>query len=120
MASRARRCGCAGSAASLCQRAPPAPRSQSAAQNKVDRLFIELLDERNAQGRWVTPVKAVGYAPKELAAMTGAEGTTPEAFAKAMERVLGADRIIVKTVGPPSKERQRLLVVPTSTSKEEE
>jgi RecA-family ATPase len=84
---------------------------QAAAQNKVDRLFIQLLEERNAQGRWVTPNKAAGYAPKELAAMTGAEGTTPEAFAKAMERLLKAEQIIVETFGPPSKQRQRLIVV---------
>jgi RecA-family ATPase len=97
---------------------------QAAAQNKVDRLFIELLEERNAQGRWVTPNKAAGYAPKELAAMTGAEGTTAEAFAKAMERLLKAEQIIVETFGPPSKQRQRLIVVaPTFhsiTSKESE
>jgi RecA-family ATPase len=84
---------------------------QAAAQNKVDRLFIQLLEERNAQGRWVTPNKAAGYAPKELAAMTGAESTTPEAFAKAMERLLKAEQIIVETFGPPSKQRQRLIVV---------
>jgi RecA-family ATPase len=94
-----------------------APR-QATTQNKVDRLFIQLLEERNEQGRWVTPNKAAGYAPKELAAMTGAEGTTPEAFAKAMERLLKANRIIVQTVGSPSKQRQRLIVVPTFTNKE--
>jgi RecA-family ATPase len=88
-----------------------APR-QAAAQNKVDRLFIQLLEERNAQGRWVTPSKAAGSAPKELAAMTGAEGTTSEAFAKAMERLLAAKRVIVETVGPPAKRRQRLIVAP--------
>jgi RecA-family ATPase len=83
---------------------------QAAAQNKVDRLFIQLLEERNAQCRWVSPSKAVGSAPKELAAMTGAEGATPEAFAKAMERLLKAKQIIVETFGPPSKQRQRLIV----------
>ena len=92
---------------------------QFAAQNKVDRLFIQLLEERNAQGRWVTPSKASGSAPKELAAMTGAEGTTPEAFAKAMERLIAANRIIVETYGPQSKQRQRLLVVPTFTPAKE-
>ena len=85
---------------------------QAAAQNKVDRLFIQLLEERNAQGRWVTPSKASGYAPKELAAMMGAAGTTAEAFAKAMERLLAAKGIIVDTFGPPSKQRQRLILPP--------
>jgi RecA-family ATPase len=85
---------------------------QAAAQNKVDRLFIQLLKERNAQGRWVTPVKATGYAPKELAVMTGAEGTTSEAFVKAMERLIAANQIIVQTVGSPTRQRQRLIVAP--------
>jgi RecA-family ATPase len=91
-----------------------APR-QSAAQNKVDQLFIQLLEQRNAQGRPVTPNKATGYAPKELAAMPAAEGTTPEAFAKAMERLIEANRILVETSGSPTRQRQRLLVVPTFT-----
>jgi RecA-family ATPase len=79
-------------------------------KNKVDRLFLQLLEERNAQGRWVTTSKAAGYAPKEIAAMTGADGTTPEAFAKAMERLIAANQIIVQTTGSPSKQRQRLIV----------
>jgi RecA-family ATPase len=84
----------------------------AAAQNKVDRLFIQLLEERNAQGRWVTTSKATGYAPKELAAMTGADGTTSEAFAKAMERLLKANQIVVQTTGSPSKQRQHLIMAP--------
>jgi RecA-family ATPase len=85
---------------------------QAASQNKIDRLFIQLLEERNAQGRWVTPNKAAGYAPKELATMPGAEGATAEAFGKAMERLLAAKQIIVDTFGPPSKQRQRLILPP--------
>jgi RecA-family ATPase len=91
---------------------------QSAAQNKIDQLFIQLLEQRNAQGRFVTPNKAAGYAPKELATMPGTEGTTAEAFTKAMERLIAANRIIVETFGPSSRQRQRLLVVPTFTSKD--
>lgn len=76
---------------------------------KVDELFIRLLEERNAQGRWVTSSKAVGYAPKELAALPGASGCTATALASAMERLLSAKRIVVETFGPPSKQRQRLV-----------
>jgi RecA-family ATPase len=82
---------------------------QAAAMQKVDDLFIRLLEERNAQARWVTPVKAVGYAPKELAAMPSAEGCTAAALASAMERLLATKRIIVESFGPPSKQRQRLI-----------
>jgi RecA-family ATPase len=85
---------------------------RAAADQSLDDLFMRLLEERNAQARWVTPVKAIGYAPKELATMPAAGGTTPDAFAKAMERLLTAKRIIVETFGPPSKQRQRLIVAP--------
>jgi hypothetical protein len=94
---------------------------QAAAQHKIDQLFIRLLEERNAQGRWVTPSKASGYAPKELGTMPGAEGCTAAALANAMERLLtDPKRIIVETFGPPSKQRQRLVVASTFTSNQGE
>jgi RecA-family ATPase len=85
---------------------------RAAADQNLDDLFVRLLEERNTQGRWVTPVKAIGYAPKEFATMPGAGGCTPAALANAMERLLTAKRIIVETFGPPSKQRQRLIVAP--------
>src|SRR5206468_2270471 len=81
-----------------------------AAERKVDDLFVRLLAERNAQGRWVTPSKAVGYAPKELAAMPSAEGCTAAALANAMERLLAAKEIEVETYGYNSKLRQRVVI----------
>jgi RecA-family ATPase len=87
---------------------------QAASFAKIDDLFLKLLEERNAQGRWVTPSKAAGYAPKELAAMPGAGDCTPVALANAMERLLTTKRIIVETFGPPSKQRQRLVVTPSN------
>lgn len=89
---------------------------RAAAQQGLDDLFVRLLEERNAQGRWVTPSKAAGYAPKELATMPGANGATAVALAHAMERLLTAKRIIVETFGPPSKQRQRLVVVSLPTA----
>jgi RecA-family ATPase len=88
---------------------------RAAAERDIDELFLRLLERRNAQGRWVTPNKAAGYAPKELAAMPGAEGTTATALANAMERLIDAGRVINETFGPPSKQRQRLIVsLPTT------
>jgi RecA-family ATPase len=87
---------------------------RAAAEQSLDDLFVRLLDERNAQGRWVTPNKAAGYAPKELATMPGAADCTPAALANAMERLLTAKRIMVETFGPPSKQRQRLVVAPSN------
>jgi RecA-family ATPase len=83
-----------------------------AADRDVDELFLRLLEQRNAQDRWVTPAKAAGYAPKEFAAMPGAEGVKSSAFEKSMERLLDAGTITVWTYGPPSKRRQRLIVTP--------
>jgi RecA-family ATPase len=91
----------------------PTPR-MAAAERKVDEMFLRLLAERNAQGRLVTPNKAVGYAPKELAAMPSAEGCTATALANAMERLLAAGEIVVETFGPQSKQRQRLIVTPSN------
>jgi RecA-family ATPase len=87
---------------------------QAATFAKIDDLFVKLLEERNAQGRWVTPNRATGYAPKELAAMPSSSGCTATAFANAMERLLTAKRIIVETFGPPSKQRQRLVTTPSN------
>jgi RecA-family ATPase len=87
---------------------------RAAAQQALDDLFLRLLEERNTQCRWVTPSKAAGYAPKELAAMSGAAGTTAIAFAHTMERLLTTKRISVETFGPPSKQRQRLVVAPSN------
>jgi RecA-family ATPase len=92
----------------------PTPR-MAAAERKVDDLFLRLLAERNAQGRWVTPNKAVGYAPKELAAMPTAEGCTATALANAMERLLAAQQITVESFGPLSRRRQRLITTLPTT-----
>jgi RecA-family ATPase len=91
--------------------APPPYRA--AAERQVDDLFLRLLEQRNTQGRWVTPNKAIGYAPKELATMPDANGTTAAALAKAMERLLAAQRVTVETFGPPSRQRQRLIPTPS-------
>jgi len=87
---------------------------RAAAERSADELFLRLLEQRNAQGRWVTPSKAAGFAPKELVAMPGAEGFTAAAFAHAMERLLAAQLVVVETFGPPSKQRQRLVVAPSN------
>lgn len=93
---------------------------RAAAQQGLDDLFVRLLEERNAQGRWVTPNKAAGYAPKELAAMPAAAGATAVALAHAMERLLTAKRIMTETFGPPSKLRQRLVVAPSNRLRTED
>lgn len=95
--------------------APGSSLERTAAQRDVDELFLRLLEQRSAQGRPVTPNKAPGFAPKEFAAMPGANGCTAAAFANAMERLLAANRVTVETSGPPTKRRQRLVAtLPTA------
>ena len=85
-------------------------KSTSGAALKIDELFVQLLEERNAQGRFVHASKAAGYAPKELAEMTGAQGVKAKVFASAMERLLADGRIEILDVGSPSRPRTRLVV----------
>jgi len=88
---------------------------RAAAERDADELFLRLLEQRNAQGRWVTPNKASGYAPKEFASMPDTGGCTAVALANAMERLLTNKRIAVETFGPPSKQRNRLVVTLPTT-----
>ncbi|MEX0406913.1 AAA family ATPase [Aquibium sp. LZ166] len=75
-----------------------------------DELFRTLLSAINRSGQRVAPTKGVNHAPSIMAARPDAEGTTKKQLEAAMQRLLAADLIKVKTEGPPSKLRQRLIV----------
>jgi RecA-family ATPase len=83
-----------------------------AAERAVEQLVLHLLEQRNAEGRYVHMSKATGYAPKELASMAAAKGTKPKAFAEAIERMLAAKELMLKQYGP--KQRNRLVVAPAN------
>jgi hypothetical protein len=83
-----------------------------AADAKADRLFLDLLSVVAAQGRDVSPKPSATYAPTAFEKHPNAEGFSRRAFVRAMERLLVAGRVRVETVGPPSKQRQRLVIVP--------
>jgi RecA-family ATPase len=55
-----------------------------------DEIFLRLLDERNAQGRYVGENPGKNYAPAVFAEMAGNGNHTRQAFAKAMERLFSA------------------------------
>jgi RecA-family ATPase len=84
--------------------------SISSADSNIEELFLRLLAERNAQGRYVHTSKAAGYAPKELAEMAGAKGVSARALAGAMERLMTSGKIEIVNAGPPSRVRPRLVV----------
>jgi RecA-family ATPase len=80
---------------------------------KVDDLFLQLLDKRNAQARPVRPGKGRDYAPAEFARDPAAAGIRSKAFEASMERLIEAGKIKVVTVGPPSKATKHLERAPS-------
>ena len=81
---------------------------------KVERVFLHLLILRTAQKRWVSENKSSTYAPRVFADHPDHEGIKAQSFAKAMERLLKSGRIKSEFFGPPSKQRSRLGVEPSS------
>jgi RecA-family ATPase len=79
-----------------------------AEEAKVDELFLRLLDKRIAQGRDVRTTTGHGYAPAEFESDADAGGIRARAFKVSMERLLTAKKIVVTTVGPPSRQYKRL------------
>jgi RecA-family ATPase len=80
---------------------------------KVDEVFLRLLDKRNAQGRPVRSTTGHGYAPAEFEGDAEAGGIRAKAFKASMERLLSAKKIVVTTVGPPSRQYKRIERVPS-------
>ena len=81
---------------------------RAAAERNVDELFLKLLDKRTAQSRRVHGNAAKGSAPSEFEMDAEANGTTADAFRKAMERLFDAGKIRTVESGPASKRRQHL------------
>jgi RecA-family ATPase len=89
-----------------------------AADAKAERVFLDLLAALTGQGRDVSPKPSSTYAPAVFEKHPSAEGLNRKALAAAMERLLIGKRIKVETVGPPSKERQRLVSEPQKEREE--
>jgi hypothetical protein len=81
-----------------------------AADAKAERVFLDLLSALAAQGRDVSPKPSQTYAPTVFEKHPQAESITKKGFASAMERLLSAGRIVVDTVGPPSRQYKRLAI----------
>lgn len=75
-----------------------------------DELFRDLLSAINRNGQRVAPTKGVNYAPAAMVLRPEAKGTSKKALEAAMHRLLAAGLIKVIWDGPPSKQRQRLIV----------
>jgi RecA-family ATPase len=75
-----------------------------------DERFLALLSAVNRTGQRVAPTKGINYAPAILALRPDAKGTSKKTLEAAMHRLLASGLIKVVMDGPPSKQRQRLIV----------
>ncbi|UFX41934.1 AAA family ATPase [Bradyrhizobium sp. 41S5] len=79
--------------------------------NHADDVFLRMLSSINGSGRRVSSSRSSAYAPTVMATMPEREGTSKKALEEAMARLFAEKKIAVVKEGPPSKQRERLVVV---------
>lgn len=79
-----------------------------AAGAKAERVFLKLLDEYTAQGRYVSASPSSAYAPTQFAAHPKAEGMTKRALRSAMEALFHRGEIEIAQHGKGSKARSHI------------
>ena len=89
---------------------PLEPAMMGMVHKRHDELFLEVLSAINQSGQRVAATKGVNYAPSVMAIHPRAAGTNKKQFEASMQRLLVAGTIKVVWDGPPSKQRQRLIV----------
>lgn len=86
---------------------------QAVIDHKVDAVFLELLARFTAQNRTVNDKPGRSYAPAMFEVEQEAlslRGTTKRVLEACMRRLLAADRVHLRSYGPPSKIRYCLAV----------
>ena len=83
--------------------ATPAILDKDTQTAKAESVFLDLLRQTTAQGRRVNHAGSKTYAPTLFAELPGSKGVTKAMFRRVMETMLADGRIIIKTVGPPSR-----------------
>jgi RecA-family ATPase len=84
------------------------PASKAAANAKAEKVFLEILDDLTAQGRYVSANPSSTYAPSQFAKHPKAKGMAKKALAGAMEALLGRGAIVRATHGSGAKARRHL------------
>jgi RecA-family ATPase len=79
-----------------------------AAQVKGERVFLALLDEYKAQGRYVSAQPGPTYAPAQFAKHPGREGCTKAAFVTAMNVLFNRGDIVMAEHGKGAKARSHI------------
>ena len=80
-----------------------------AAEARAERVFMDLLREREDQGRPVSHSPSSTYAPAQFATDPQAEGISKAQFRVAMERLFATKKITLDVTGPPSRQRSRIV-----------
>jgi RecA-family ATPase len=95
------------------------PYDRAAAIAKAESIFLSLLQAYEDQGRRVSPNTSSSYAPALFERDPDADGVTKNAFARAMSKLLKANRIHIENVGPKSRQRDKLTPGPDPAKKPE-
>jgi hypothetical protein len=77
---------------------------------EADEIFLRELAKLNKHDRRVSPNPSKTYAPIIIARQPGSKGIGKTALERSMERLLDVGKIRVERCGPPSKQRQQLVV----------
>lgn len=83
----------------------------AAPETKVDRaerIFLEMVDRFNREGRNVSPSLGANYAPTVFSRHPRADGMSRGQLESAMNTLLDAGKIVVEMVGYKSKQRQNI------------
>jgi RecA-family ATPase len=81
----------------------------AAAQQKAERVFLQLLRWHVDKNINVSPNRSSSFAPTVFAKHQEAEGVSKDQFENAMHSLLNRNAIQVEQVGPRSRNRQRLV-----------
>jgi RecA-family ATPase len=79
---------------------------------QAKNVFLELLQELNAQGRRVSPHRSPGYAPKIFSEHPNSKGIALKIFARAMDVLFAEKRLKVQREGSPARSRDCIVEVP--------
>jgi len=81
-----------------------------AADAKADIVFLDILIRFTREERDVSPNPGTTFAPAIFAAQPDAGSLSPKALRAAMDRLFAAKKIKVEKIGPPSKQRSRIVL----------
>ena len=92
---------------------------QLAHERRVDDAFLNVLKKLNEQNRPCSPNKHAGnFAPAVINKHPDGKAFSKKELEVAMERLINANTIHIENVGPPSKQKQELVLGPAPSEQE--